>query len=330
MPLYTREEAEACLEQLVVVPFHQAFAPAPGLTARFGRAGHIIGAAWLALDVHGTRVTFSGDVGRPADPIMRAPELLPATDVLVVESTYGDRAHPGEPVLDALARVVVDAAARGGPLIVPAFAVGRAQHLLHLLAVLVAEGRIPDLPVYLDSPMAIGATDVFCKHPDDHLLADDACARMRRFATCTRTPDESKEIDRRTGPMIVIAASGMATGGRVLHHLARFLPEPHATVLMVGYQSACTRGRALLDGAAELKIMGRYVPVRAHVVQLDTLSAHADGGELLDWLRASAIQPRRAYVTHGEPSAADAFRRRLADTFGWDAVVPVDGATVEL
>jgi metallo-beta-lactamase family protein len=327
LPLYTRADAERCLEQLVVVPFGERFTPAAGLTARFGRAGHIIGAAWLSLDVDGTALTFSGDVGRPADPIMRPPELLPPTDVLVVESTYGDRRHPDEPVAETLARVVREAAGRGGPLIVPAFAVGRAQHLLHLLGTLRAERRIPDLPIFLDSPMAIDATDLFYRHGDDHRLSPPECERMRAIASYTRTTEESKTIDQRDDAMIVVAASGMATGGRVLHHLARFLPDQRATVLLVGYQTAGTRGRALLDGTDEVKIHGRYVPVRAKVMLLETLSAHADHAELVAWLRASAIAPRRVFVTHGEPAAADAFRRRLHDTFGWQAIVPTDGAS---
>jgi metallo-beta-lactamase family protein len=326
LPLYTRAEAEECLDQLVAVRFGERFEPVAGLAARFGRAGHIIGAAWLALEVDGTRVAFSGDVGRPADPIMRAPEPLPPTDVLVVESTYGDRRHPDEDSTAAVARIVDETVGRGGVLVVPAFAVGRAQHLLHVLAGLRAARRIPDVPVYLDSPMAIGATDVFTRHPGDHRLSAADCDRMRALATCTRTAEESMEIDRSDGPMIIVAASGMATGGRVLHHLVRFLPDPRTTVLVVGYQTPGTRGRALLDGADELKIQGRYVPVRARVAQIEGLSAHADHAELIEWLRRSAIAPRRAYVTHGDAAAADAFRRRLREAFEWEAVVPTDGS----
>jgi metallo-beta-lactamase family protein len=329
LPLFTRADAEVSLEQLVAVPFDARFTPG-GVDARFGRAGHIIGAAWLALDVAGTAATFSGDVGRPRDPIMRPPAPLPPTDVLVVESTYGDRRHPEEDSAGRLARIVHETASRGGVLVVPAFAVGRAQHLLHLLASLRADGRIPELPIFLDSPMAIGATEVFTEHPVDHRLSPRDCDRLRAIATCTRSADESKAIDRREGPMIIVAASGMATGGRVLHHLVRFLPDERSTVLLVGYQTAGTRGRTLLDGTDELKIQGRYVSVRARVAHLQALSAHADHAELIEWLRASAIAPRRVYVTHGEPAAADAFRRRLRDALGWDAVVPTDGARFAL
>ena len=330
LPLYTRADAEACLEQLAPVAFGAAFAPAPGVTASFTRAGHIVGSGCVRLALGATSVTFTGDIGRPHDLVMRPPELLRPTDYLVVESTYGDRRHPEVDVAEELARVVDDTLARRGTLVVPAFAVGRAQHLLHLLAELVERRRIPTVPVYLDSPMAIDATALFYRHREDHALDDAACARMSRIPTCTRTPDESKAIDRRTAPSIIISASGMATGGRVLHHLARFLPDARSTVLLVGYQAAGTRGRALADGADELKIHGQYIPVRARVARIDALSAHADYREIVDWLRASAIAPRRAFVTHGEPQASDAMRRRLRDELGWDAAVPGLGDQLRL
>lgn len=330
LPLYTRADAERSLEQLAPVAFHTPFEPAPGFSATYTRAGHILGAGCVALRIGATTLTFTGDVGRPIDPVMKPPERLEPTDFLVVESTYGDRVHPADQVSDQLARVVLEIVERRGVLVVPAFAVGRAQHLLHLLDELRAARRIPELPIYLDSPMAIDATQLFCDHRDDHRLSKPQCASMCKPARYTRTPDESKEIDRRDGPMIVISASGMATGGRVLHHLRRFLPDTRNAVLLVGYQAAGTRGRSLADGADELKILGQYVPVRAHVAKIDALSAHADYRELLDWLRTSEISPRRVFVTHGEPTAADAFRRRLRDTFDWDAIVPDDGAIEEL
>ena len=327
LPLYTEEDARACLHRLEAVEFARDFAPAPGISARFSRAGHILGSACLAVRTATETIAFSGDVGRPEDPIMRPPDVLPRADYVVVESTYGDRRHPEEAVSDALGRLVRETAERGGTIVVPAFAVGRAQHLLHLLAELRREKRIPELPVFLDSPMAINATEIFCRHKDDHRLSEDQCHAMCKLATYTRTADESKAIDRRSDPMIIISASGMATGGRILHHLRRFLPDPRNAVLLVGFQAAGTRGRSLSDGADELKIQGQYVSVRARVVQIQGLSAHADYAELLDWLRKSGVSPRRAFVTHGEPAAADAFRRRLRDGLGWNAVVPGDGST---
>ncbi|MEP6860359.1 MAG: MBL fold metallo-hydrolase [Deltaproteobacteria bacterium] len=330
LPLYTRADAERCLAQLVPIGFATRFAPVPGFAARFSRAGHILGAACLALEAGGTAIAFSGDVGRPVDPIMNAPEPMPSAPYLVVESTYGDRRHPDVNIEDVLVRVVAEAIERRGVVVVPAFAVGRAQHLLHLLGRLRAAHRIPECPIYLDSPMAIDATEIFLAHPGDHSLSKEDCAAMSQLPRYSRTPDDSKAIDRSRGPMIVISASGMATGGRVLHHLARFLPDERATILFVGYQAAGTRGRSLVDGAKELKLLGQYVPVRAHVVQVDALSAHADYVELVDWLRASRLAPRRVFVTHGEPSAADAFRRRLNETFGWSACVPDEGVAITL
>lgn len=329
-PLYTRKDAEACLSLLTERGFHQEFAVAKGVTARMTRAGHILGSACVSLSLPGASVTFTGDVGRPHDPIMKAPEALGATDYLVTESTYGDRLHSREDPAETLARLVRETVDQGGVMLVPAFAVGRAQHLLHLVADLKSQRRIPDIPVCLDSPMAINATDIFCDHVGDHRLSAEACRRMCavRYA---RTQEESMEIDRpEPGPMIIISASGMATGGRILHHLKRFLPEPHNTVLFTGFQAAGTRGRSLVDGASHLKMFGRYIPVRAHIRELGGLSAHADYQEMLDWLGRGTLNPRGVWVTHGEAASADAFRRRLRERFGWEARVPADGERVEL
>lgn len=327
LPLYTRAAAERCLSQIVTVPFDQPFSPVSGFELAFSRAGHIVGSASVAVRVAGTRLTFSGDVGRPLDPIMKPAAPLAPADYLIVESTYGDRPHPAEDPGSVIARVVNETVARGGALVVPAFAVGRAQHLLHLLAQLAQAGRIPELPVFLDSPMAIDATDIYLAHREEHRLTREECQAMYRGATFAHTSDDSKAIDARAGAMVVISASGMATGGRVLHHLRRFLPDPRNTVLLVGYQSAGTRGRLLSDGCDELKIHGQYVPVRARVEHIAGLSAHADYRELIDLLRQSELSPKRVFVTHGEPAAADALRRKLRDSFGWDVVVPEDRST---
>ncbi len=326
LPLYTRADAERSLELLAPVAYYERFDVAPGVWGRYTRAGHIIGSACLELHVGDVTVTFTGDVGRPVDPIMKPADTLGPTDFLVCESTYGDRAHPAESVDSVVEQVVREAVEHKGVVLVPAFAVGRAQHLLHVIAELKTAGRIPDIEVFLDSPMAIDATGIFCEHEEDHRLSERQCHLMCKAARYSRTPDESKAIDGKWGPMIVVSASGMATGGRILHHLRRFLPEESTRVLIVGYQAGGTRGRALLDGADELKIHGQYVPVRARVVRAEGLSAHADYAELERWLAASDLSPRRTFVTHGEASAADAFRRRLIDSFGWDAVVPDHGS----
>jgi metallo-beta-lactamase family protein len=289
-----------------------------------------VGSACLRLATRGTSIAFTGDVGRAADPIMRPPEPLPNADYLVVESTYGDRLHAKDDVLEVLARITGETLAKGGVLVVPAFAVGRAQHLLYLFSRLRAERRIPDCPVFLDSPMAIDATALFVAHAADHALSRAQCDEMGKLARYARTVDDSKAIDAAGGPMIVISASGMCTGGRVLHHLQRFLPDERSTILFVGHQASGTRGRTLVDGTGELKLLGQYVPVRARIARLDGLSAHADYAEMIAWLRASQCNPRGVFVTHGEPSASDALRRRLAETFGWNARVPELGEIVRL
>lgn len=326
MPLYTGPDAERALERLNPHGYHDRFEIAPGIAATFTRAGHVLGSACLRIDVDGTSILFTGDVGRPVDPVMRPPEPPPTADYLVTESTYGDRRHAESDVADELARIVTETAGRGGVVLVPAFAVGRAQHMLHLLAELERAGRVPHLPVFLDSPMAISATRIFCDHGEDHRLSEAQCHSMCDLAEYTRTPKESKAIDERSGPMIVVSASGMATGGRILHHFRRFLSDRRTTVAFAGFQAAGTRGRSLVDGADEVKVHGQYVPVRARIEQLHGLSAHADYREMLDWLEVGALAPGRVFVTHGESSAADAFRRRIEDSLGWEAVVPEHGS----
>lgn len=330
LALFTRADAERCLRLIQPIPYEQRFFITPEISGSFHRAGHIVGSASLRLELPGRSIAFSGDVGRSRDAIMKPPAPLPPCDYLVVESTYGDRKHPPGTAMDDLAQAVNETMNRGGALVIPAFAVGRAQHLLHLLATLERRGAIPRVPVFLDSPMAIRATSVYRDHADEHDLSRDECRDLSTIAHYATTSDESKAIDATDGPMIVISASGMATGGRVLHHLKRFLPESINTVLLVGYQSPGTRGRALEDGAEELKIHGQYVPVRAQVRKISGLSAHADYSELIAWLRSSRVQPARVFVTHGEPAAADAMRRHLRDRLGWTAVVPDHGSCYPL
>ncbi|MEZ4228922.1 MAG: MBL fold metallo-hydrolase [Polyangiaceae bacterium] len=340
-PLFTRDEAEACLRQLVPVPYDQPFRPAAGVAASFSRAGHILGSACLKLELEGKSIGFSGDVGRPVDPILLPPAPPPEVDYLVIESTYGDRRHPSDSSLEDLCKVVNHVATKHGTLVIPAFAVGRAQHLLHLLAELRGAGRIPALPVYLDSPMAIDATRIFFEHPEDCRLTEAQCVAMRDNTLFSQTPEDSMALDASTEPAIIVSASGMATGGRVLHHLRRFLPDDRSCVLLVGYQAMGTRGRQLLDGSDELKIHGQYVPVRAQVTYIQSLSAHADYRELLDWLltpyetQTTRRPPEHVFVTHGEPAASDSMRRRISEDArrrGWETLVsvPADGERQEL
>lgn len=267
---------------------------------------------------------FSGDVGRPNDVLFRAPTPYAGSDVLVMESTYGDRLHPTTDPRSELAEVVNRVCGRGGVLLVPAFAVGRAQALMHLLAGLRASGTIPPIPTFLNSPMAIDATHIFCDHPGDHRLPPHQCHAMCKAAEYTRDIEASKALNTHGGPMILIAGSGMATGGRILHHLKSYGPDPKNGVLLVGYQAAGTRGAALRDGAETLRIHGDDVPIHAERSTIDGLSGHADWKELVAWVRA-APRPSQLVLNHGEPGAADALRMHLRDELGWDAEVATDG-----
>ncbi len=331
LPLYTRLDAQHSLALLRPRPVHTAFEPLPGWRATFTRAGHILGAASILLEVGGRRILFSGDLGRPDDLLMRAPEPPPAADVVLVESTYGNRTHPEGAVTDELGPALARLAARGGVAVVPVFAVGRAQTVLHAIARLKAEGTLPpSLPVYLDSPMAVSATQLFEGHMDEHRLDRAALHAMARGTTLVHSVDESKALARLHGPRVILSASGMATGGRVLHHLALHAGDHRNMIVLTGHQAGGTRGARIAAGEKSIRIFGQEVAIRAEVVQLATASAHADGGQLIDWLRASPRAPGRVCVVHGELAAADALRERIAHTLRWPAQVPEHGDTLML
>jgi metallo-beta-lactamase family protein len=330
LPLYTEDDARACLAQFRVQTVGHAFAPMSGTTVRLQRAGHLLGAASVRIAHETGELLLSGDIGRPHDPVMLPPEPVGAADIVVVESTYGDRRHPDVEPADELADVFARVAARGGTAIVPTFAVGRAQALLLAIARLKAARRIPDVPVFLDSPMAVDATALYLRHRAEHRLDAEACARMRDAAVLVRDVAASRALQRRRGPMIVLAASGMVTGGRVLHHLAARAGDARNAIVLTGHQAGGTRGAALAAHAPSVRIHGRDVDVRAEVAQVGALSAHADADELLAWLATAARAPRTVAVTHGEPDAAEALRRRIAHELRWTAFVPRDGETLAL
>lgn len=321
LPLYTEDDARAALRRFEAVAFDQAVSPWPGWTVRLRRAGHILGAASVHVAWPGGSILFSGDLGRSDDLVMRAPQPPEPADYVVIESTYGNRLHPEVDTLRALAEVVNRTAARGGMLVIPAFAVGRAQTILHGLHLLKLARRIPDMPVFLNSPMAADATRIYRRHLDEHRLSAEQCAAMSHEATVVNTVAESKRLNALRYPSIIVSASGMATGGRVLHHLKAYAPDARNTILFAGFQAAGTRGAALVGGADAVKIHGEYVPVRAEVANLDSLSAHADRAQLLAWLGLLKA-PRRVFVTHGEPVAADALRLAIAERHGWPVGVP--------
>lgn len=323
LPLYTREDAQAALQRFSPVAFERPWEAAPGIDAHLSPAGHILGAAIATLAAQGRTCVFSGDLGRSDDPVMRPPSHIGTADVLVLESTYGDRLHDRGDTAAALGEIVSRTAAGGGVVIIPAFAVGRAQALLLHLFRLKAAGAIPSsLPIYLDSPMASDVTALYVRCRQEHRLAPRDCEAMARAATRVLTPEESAALDQSAWPMVIVAGSGMASGGRVLHHLKRFAPDSRNAIVFAGFQAGGTRGADMVRGAAEIKIHGEYVPVRAQVHNLEGLSAHADYGEILEWLRHFKRAPGRIFLNHGEPAAADALRKRIARGLGWASEVP--------
>jgi metallo-beta-lactamase family protein len=323
LPLYTREDAERSLQQLQVVETYKEKSLGGTLQLQLLPAGHILGAAMAYITEDDTSILFSGDLGRPNDLILSAPATVKNADYLVVESTYGNRAHDPSDPLDKLEAVINRTIQRGGKVVIPTFAVGRAQTLLYCIYLLKKQHRIPaDLPVFLNSPMAEEATAVFDNHSGEHRLTPEQSEAMCRTARIVTSIDESKSLNTRKGPMIILAGSGMATGGRVVHHLKEVAPDARNTILFSGFQAGGTRGAAMLDGAREIKIHGEYVPVRAEVAIIDNLSAHADANEIMAWLKHFQNPPKQTFIVHGEPVAADALRLRIEEQLGWDVYVP--------
>jgi len=330
LPLYTDEDARTALTHLRSMPFDEERTLPGGAVIRLRRAGHILGAASIQLDWAGTRIVFSGDLGRYDDATMVDSAPVEHADYLLVESTYGNRRHDKGDPADALDEIISKTVHRGGSVIIPAFAVGRAQSLLFHLQKLKSTGRLTNVTVFLDSPMAVDASEIFCKGIKDHKLSEAECRHACAVAQYVRSVDESKALTANPMPKVIVSASGMATGGRVLHHLKAYAPDHRSTILFAGFQAGGTRGAAMVAGAESIKIHGQYVPVRAQVSNLDMLSAHADADEILRWLRGFKAAPRMTFVTHGEPAASDALRHRIEEELGWRCLVPDHGEKVEL
>ena len=331
LPLYTVDDALRTLTLLKPVAFDLPWQVTGGARARYRRAGHILGAASLELSWYDHRIVFSGDIGRYDDPLLPDPQTPESTDTLLIESTYGDRLHGSEDIGAEFAAIIGRTMARGGTLIIPAFAVGRAQLLLYHLWRLKSSGRVArELPIYMDSPMAIDASDIFRAHPLDHKLSEADTRAVFALAHYVREPEKSKALTADTSPKIILSASGMASGGRVLHHIKHYAPDPRNAILFAGFQAAGTRGAALIAGRREIKIFGDYVPVRADVHNMYSFSAHADQNELMRWLKAMKAAPRQTYIVHGEPSAADGLRHRIEEDLGWTCTVAEERNTVEL
>lgn len=329
LPLYTEKDAMAALEHFAPHPFDTPVEIGDARVS-FAPAGHILGAAQVLLEVDGCRVHFTGDLGRTDDPLMRPPRALEATDVLVSESTYGDREHPGVDAEEALADIVTRVCKRGGVVLLPAFAIGRAESLLLHLSRLRTAGRIPEVPVFLNSPMAVSGAEMYSRHPEEHRIPAEEFRRMYETATLVRSVEESKALNTRGGPAIIISASGMLEGGRILHHIASYGPDPRNAIVLTGFQAGGTRGDALQRGERTLRIYGQDIPILAEVHSLEMMSAHADAGQIVEWMRTAPSAPRQVFLTHGEPTAADALRRRIRRDLDWNVRVPRLDEVVEL
>jgi len=329
-PLYTTDDAELALTKFRTSPFDTEMEVAPGIKVTFVPAGHILGAAQVRITVGGKTIHFTGDLGREDDSLMMPPRDYAGSDVLITESTYGDRSHPHldptaelQPALDKVLK-------RGGVVVIPAFAVGRSQALLLHISRLMKAGTIPTVPVYLNSPMAVNATHMYEQHREEHRIDRSEFNDMYNIAHLVNSVEESKALNERHGPMIIVAASGMMTGGRILHHVVAFGQDEKNAILLAGYQAGGTRGARLAAGEKSLRIFGDDIPIRAEVIALQSMSGHADADQIIDWMRSAPTPPSQVFVTHGEPEAADRMRFRIADELKWNARVPHDGEEVAL
>lgn len=333
LPLYSEKDANHACRLMESVNYHKRVELTKRLSFEFITAGHILGSGFVNMRIDGAdgapkSLVMTGDMGRYNEPIINDPSMVEEADYLVIESTYGNRDHPDYNVKEELAAIINETVRRGGQVLIPAFAVGRTQMLLYLIRELEEEKRIPILPVFVDSPMAVSATKLYLRHREDHDLEMNDLMDDRRNPLATKrfnlakSVDESKRVSAQEHPSIVISASGMATGGRILHHLRKRLPDDRNTVVMVGFQAEGTRGRRLLEGEREIKIFGEMVPVRARIENLQNLSAHADAKGILHWLEGFKRAPGTVFLVHGEPAAQDAMKEKIVAKFGWKVEIP--------
>lgn len=337
LPLYDRDDVDKTLDHFHIVDDHADIPIATDIHAKWIPNGHILGSCSIALHIMGSNLLFSGDVGRPRDAIMKAPEPPEKADFIIVESTYGDRLHGKNIPENDLRDVINSTVQHGGSILIPSFAVGRAQTLLYLLYQLRKRKQIADFPIYLDSPMSESATSIYSHYADELKLSAEDIAGMSSMTTYVRTPEESQRLNTERWPKVIISASGMATGGRVLHHLKFMAPDDRNAIVFCGHQASGTRGDALINGAASVRIHGQDIRVRAKVVQIDGLSAHADYAEMLAWLKTLKQTPVRCFITHGEPAASDNLRQKIEQELVWPCEVPehlscyqIDGKTLTL
>ncbi|MCX7124425.1 MAG: MBL fold metallo-hydrolase [Gammaproteobacteria bacterium] len=322
LPLYTMQDAQKAMPQFVTLSFGKNFRLFDDFNFSFLPAAHILGSAFIRINYKSEVIIFTGDMGRMHDPIMREPAFIESADYLIIESTYGDREHGKSDPKEQLAKIINQTAKRGGSVIIPSFAVGRAQSILYYLSQLKAKKLIPDLPVFLDSPMAVSVSDIYARYMSEHRLGSDECKHFCDVARYVNTIDESKEIDTYKMPIIIISASGMAEGGRVLHHLKAYAPDSRNTILFTGYQSGGTRGAKIVSGDREVKIHGQVTPINAQIEIMDNMSAHADSKGIMEWLGHFKKSPKKVFIVHGEPKASAALQEKIEGKLGWTCVIP--------
>lgn len=322
VPLYTKKEAEASLNYFQVIPFGNQFKINDDLFFSLHYAGHILGASLVRVEHYNVSVLFSGDLGRPNDAIMRPPNAPPESDYYVIESTYGDRLHEQIDPEEELSKIINRTAKRGGIILIPAFAVGRAQLMLYYIHQLKTQNKIPNLPVFIDSPMTTDATELFHQHAKQHRLSSQQSVDVCKTAQYIQSAEESIELDNKKMPMIIISASGMATGGRILHHIKQFGPEHRNSIVFCGFQAEGTRGDKMIRGDDKIKMLGQMVPIRAEVIELENTSAHADYQEMLAWLSHIKKTPRKIFITHGENKAAESLKEKIEQQYQWNCCIP--------
>lgn len=322
LPLYTLRDVEKTLGLIKPKPLNEFFSLTDNIQFRFRRNAHIPGSAFIELDVGRKRFVFSGDLGRPGDPMLHPPDKPEMADILIIESTYGDRLHPSESTEDVLLKIIHKSLQNHGPLIVPSFTVDRAQDFMYVLWKLKQAKKIPDIPVYLDSPMGTDVSKLFLKYPEWLNIEAPVFREVFKSTRMVRTVEETRHLARNKHPRIIIAGSGMMNGGRILEYLESHLEDPSATIIIPGYQAAGTRGRLIDEGAPEIKIRGQYFKVKANIESIHTMSSHADQGELLDWMSTIQNTPEKVFVVHGEPQASHALRVKIQDRFNWECNVP--------
>lgn len=322
LPLYTEEDAIEALKQFKPIKLGVGYTVNDSITYHASRAGHLLGSAILSFKGENRTIVFSGDLGRANDDLLKQRATIQYADYLVLESTYGNREHPEEDPVEELGRIIRDTAKRGGTVVIPSFAVGRTQLLLYYLYQLKEKKKIPNIPIILDSPMAQDATGIFEKHRMEHKIDPSVCSQVCKVARYTQSVADSKALHESAFPQVIIAASGMIEGGRVLHHIKKYAPDHHNTIVFSGFQAPMTRGEKILGGSKEVKIHGQNISIRARIESLESLSSHADYHEILEWLTGFKKAPAKVFLTHGEPDAARSLKEKIQQEFGWEVVIP--------